>query len=100
MPVRLEGRRELLHRVAGGLLEGGPQREVLDRVAGEDELGEDDEAGAALRGIGHARADELRVPGEVPDRGVDLGEGDADRHGPTLLPAGSARIVTDRLTHS
>ncbi len=85
VPVGLQAQGQVEHRVAGGLLEGRPQGEVLHGVPGEHELREDDEPGALGRGVGRAGADERGVAGEIPHGRVDLGEGDAERHEATLL---------------
>ena len=86
---RREARIVEAHRDLGG--------EVLEQVAGQAELGEDDEVGA----VGACLAEQLGVPGEVGVEGAelrrDLGEGDAERlHAPSLArrrqaPGGSGR---------
>ena len=70
--------RQLLeHRAIPGLDEVALEVEVLGRVAGDAELGEDDEVGAALACPADPIGDLGRVAVDVPDGGVDLGERDA-----------------------
>jgi len=56
--------------------ERGTQHEVFGRVAGERELGEDEDVGRGLGGAGCPGRQALDVPVEVADRGVDLRECD------------------------
>jgi hypothetical protein len=64
--------RDLAQRALGGVEEAGTQQEVLGRVAGHRQLGEEDEVGLCLLRLVEARKDPLPVPFEVADRGVDL----------------------------
>src|SRR5690606_10717998 len=83
---RVELGREPGRALGRGTLEGPAQRKVLDRVARERHLAEDDDVGAGLRGTPGLVEDLARVAVEVPDAGVDLGEGDPGRcHAPTLV---------------
>ena len=66
------------------------RREVLEQVAGQPELREDDEPGALRASL----ADELVMEGEVlvehAETGGDLGEGDAElRHARRIAVRGS-----------
>src|SRR5581483_1884624 len=71
--------RDLLERALGGSEEARPEEEVLRRVAGDGELGEDDDLGAGvLRGLEPVE-DERAVSVQVADRGVDLGEREPHR---------------------
>ena len=51
----------------------GREEQVLGRVAGDRELGEEDEVGAGLLRLAEPAEDPLAVPVEVADGGVDLG---------------------------
>jgi len=55
--------------------EAGLQQQILGRVAGDRELGEDGEIGALLLGLAHPLVDERHVSGQVTDLRVDLTEG-------------------------
>ena len=68
-------RGELLDRAPVGLDEVALQVEVLGRVAGEAELGEDRQVGALVAGAADPLGDLRRVAVDVADRRVDLGEG-------------------------
>ncbi len=87
------------HRDLGG--------EVLEQVAGQAELGEDDQAGAARAAPRRCSSWwRARLSSRSPEPGRDLGEGDAERlHGressaPPCTVDGSARqrTATDRTT--
>ena len=71
-PVRLA--RELLDRALRRPDEPRPQEQVLGRVAGDGELGEEDEVGARLTRLGEPGQDPATVAVEVADDGVDLRE--------------------------
>ena len=76
-------------RVGGDPLQGGAcvgeevllEQQILRRVAGQCELGEDDELGAGVVGEGDAGGDLALVAGDVAHDGVHLDEGDAQRPG-------------------
>ncbi|MDX6410806.1 MAG: hypothetical protein QOE91_322 [Gaiellaceae bacterium] len=70
--VRLRG--DLLERAGGGADEAGPQQQVLGRIAGHRELGEDREVGALVAGLLEARQDQVAVAVEVAHDGIDLCE--------------------------
>ena len=59
--------------------ERGAQGEVFHRVPGEHHLGEDDQAGAAVRGAAGPFHDRRRVARQVTHGGVDLGKSDPER---------------------
>ena len=65
---------EPVGRVPCGRPEGRAQREVLDRIAGERHLREDDDVGAALHGAAREIEDLAGVAVKVADAGVDLRE--------------------------
>ncbi len=68
-----------------GLDERGAQDQVLDRIAGQEHLGEDHQVGAALVGPAGPFEEPVGVPGEVADDGIGLGECDAKlSHGTSL----------------
>ena len=68
--------------------EGGPQHEVLGRVARDGELREGDEIRSGRPGVADGLFDQPAVPLEVAHRGVVLGQRDPDsRHAPSV-PAG------------
>ena len=52
----------------------GPQEQILGRVAGDRQLGEEDEVGARAARLLEPREDPLAVAVEIADDGVDLGE--------------------------
>ena len=74
-----------LHGLLGRAHEPGPQEQVLRRVAGDGELGEEDEVGALVACLGEAPDDPVAVPVEVADDGVDLGEREPHRFLPPSL---------------
>ena len=66
-----------LDRFLRGAHEPRPQEEILGRVAGDRELGEDDDIrGIGLR-LGEPVEDQVAVPVEVADDRVDLGQSEA-----------------------
>ena len=71
------GRRDLVQRPRGGPEEAGSKEQVLGRVAGDGQLGEEDEVGAARPGLLEPAEDAVAVAVEVADDGVDLGEREA-----------------------
>ena len=71
-PLRRE--RDLVERGPGRLEEARPQEQVLGRIPGDGELGEDDEVGAGRAGLPDRVDDERPVPGEIADDGIELGE--------------------------
>ena len=75
--ARLRG--DLLERPARGPDDGGPQQEVLRRVAGDRELREEDEVRPRGLRLGEPGDDAVSVPVEVADDGVDLGERESQR---------------------
>ncbi len=84
----LEPGGEGVERGAARVLERRPQREVLDRVAGEHHLGERDEVGTRRRRLVRPGHDQVRVAREVADGRVDLGEGEPQlRHDASLAAA-------------
>ena len=69
--------REVLERREVVVDERRPQHQILRRVLGDRELGEDHDVGAGLGGARGPRRHELHVAVEVADRRVDLPERDA-----------------------
>ena len=62
--------------------------EILEEVAGQPELGEHDQPGAAPARLGDERVMPLQVLVEQAEPRRDLGEGDGQRlHGPLQPPA-------------
>jgi hypothetical protein len=85
--------RQLAQRHVGGVEEARLQQEVLGRVAGQRELGEDDERGPLVTRAGDLVRDLPRVAADVPDRRIDLRESypqqvRALRHVPIIAGAG------------
>jgi hypothetical protein len=68
--------RDLLDRRSRLPDEARPQEQVLGRVAGDGELGEDDEIGARVARRLEVAQDALAVPLEVADDRVELGQCD------------------------
>ncbi len=75
LPLQAAG--HLLQRVDTGVHEGRAQHEVLDRVAGEEHLGEDDEVSSALGGVAGPRDQPVRVGAQVAYGRVRLCQGNA-----------------------
>ena len=73
---------DLLQRACRGLQEARAQEEVLRRIAGDGELREEDEVGAARPGLLEPGEDAVAVAVEVADDRVDLGE--SETHAPIL----------------
>ena len=69
--------RELGHRLGGRLQEVLLQQQVLGRIAGDRQLGEQHQLGARVARLGDALGDLGDVALEVADTAVDLGERDA-----------------------
>ena len=76
-PARGAG--DLLERLLGRAHEAGAQQQVLRRVAGDGELGEEDEIRRTPLRLLEPVEDQRAVAGEVADDGVDLGERDPHR---------------------
>ncbi len=76
---RLRARRggDLVERAPRRPDEAGPEQQVLGRVAGDGELGEEDEVGVDAAGLGEQLEDPVAVAGQVADDGVQLGECEA-----------------------
>ena len=70
---------DLARRPRGGADERGAEQEILRRIAGDRELGEDDELGAGVACLGDPRDDAAAVAVEVTDSRVDLSQ--SDLHG-------------------
>jgi hypothetical protein len=68
--------RDLLQRGVRGPDERGPEQQVLGRVPGRRELGEDDEVGTGRTRPREALEDLRAIAVEVSDDDVDLREGD------------------------
>ena len=81
--------RPATRRVPGGVDERGPQREVLDRVAGQPHLGEGDQVGAQVGGPAGQLEDLRGVAVEVTDHRVVLSEREAQLgHATSVVAAG------------
>ena len=76
-PARRE--RDLLERPLGGAEKAGPEQQILGRIAGHRELGEDDEVGVRPLRLLDALDDQRAVPVEVADDRVDLGQRETHR---------------------
>ncbi len=70
----LGGGRRLLERPASGMQEPGPEEQVLGRVPGDRELGEEDEVGAGPPRVAERVHDLVPVAVEVADDDVQLRE--------------------------
>ena len=73
--------RDPVERLARRGREGGPQQQVLRRVAGDRELRDERDVGAGLGGVGEGRRDQRGVAVDVADDRVQLGQRDADVSG-------------------
>jgi hypothetical protein len=77
------------HLLQGGAVVGhepGPQQQVLGRVAGDRELGQDQQVAAGIVGGPQRLDDAGDVAVEIPDAGVDLAQGDTQAgHGLSVL---------------
>ena len=94
MPARLA--REPLERLDVRLGEVVLEIEVLGRVTGEGELGQDDEFRPRVAGVGDRRGDQPGVALDVADGGVDLGERNRQSHwGVGSLAHSMFRRLTD-----
>ena len=69
-------RRDLAQRPLGGPDESRPQEEVLRRIAGDRELGKEDEVGLRVARLREPREDPVAVALEVADDRVDLSQGE------------------------
>jgi len=72
-------RRDLLQRARGGADEAGSQQEVLGRITGHRELGEEREVRALVARLLEAREDQVAVAVEVAHDGIDLSESQPHR---------------------
>ncbi len=63
-----------LDRLVAAPLEGGLQHQVLGKVAGQHQLGEQHEIGALRLGLGARGPHPGEVAGDVADLGIELGE--------------------------
>src|SRR5262249_26341598 len=85
---------QLLDRALVGGDEVGLQVEVLGRVAGDAELGEDHQLGAGLAGTADPLGDLGRGGVDIAKGGVGLGEGDAHRSREVSPPRPTGRRPT------
>jgi hypothetical protein len=74
-----DGAGDLLERTLRGADEAWPEQQVLGRVAGDRQLGEEDDVRVGLLRLGEPVEDALAVAVEVADDGVDLGERESHR---------------------
>jgi hypothetical protein len=82
--------RELCQRRPAGLDETGAQREVLDGVPGEHHLGEGSDVRTGVVRRRRPLPDQGGIAGEVAERGVDLGQREAQlRHASSVVSGGS-----------
>ena len=81
-----------LQRLAGIGEEVLLEQEVLRRVAGDRELGEEDDLGTRLPRLAQAREDLLGVAGDVADGGVELGQSDPHQQSSMRVGRGCLRI--------
>jgi len=70
--------REVDRGGAGGALEGALEHEILRRVAGEEELGKDDEVRALNLRLAAGLDGLLEIACDVAHDGIQLGKGDAE----------------------
>jgi predicted amidohydrolase len=71
--------RDLVDRAPRRADEAGPQEQVLRRIAGDDELREEDEVGAGVPGLVEPLDDACRVAVDIADDAIDLCECDPHR---------------------
>ena len=69
---------ERFQRLLAARGKGGLEHEVLRRIAGEKQLGEDDEIGTLTCRVRPCLARILQVAGDVADNRVELRDGDAE----------------------
>ncbi len=74
--------RDLVDGTPGGAHETGAEQQVLRWVAGDDELGEEDEVCLLGPRVGQPLDDPGRVAVDVPDDAIDLGECESHRFSP------------------
>jgi hypothetical protein len=80
----VEGRQGLRQRcqfLGTGLHEGRAQQQVLGRVAGQRQFGCHQQGRASSMGLARAVHNAARIAGQVTDRGIELGQCNADRRG-------------------
>ncbi len=82
-----------LQRLHVVLHKAGLEQQVLGRVAGHGHLGKGDQVGAQRAGAGDAVDDFALVAGQVPDGGVDLGQGEAKGGHRVASVEGVIRVV-------
>ena len=70
---------DLRKRLLGRLDEARAEQEILRRIPGDRELGEEDDVCARVLRLAQPREDPLPVPVEVSDRRVDLSECESHR---------------------
>jgi hypothetical protein len=70
---------QFLHRCLAGRHEGGPEHQVLRRIAADEELGKQDQVRLRRLDAGFPRAREIGVDGA--ERGVELGQRDDESVG-------------------
>ena len=70
-----------LDRPAAGVLEGRLENEVFRRIAGDEQLGEDQQVCPGSGGLRAGFAGFLQIPVDVADHAIELAGGDADRVG-------------------
>ncbi len=71
--------RDLVDGPSRGAHETGAKQQVLRRVAGDYELGKEDEVGVRVAGLGQPVDDAGRVGVDVADDAIDLGECESHR---------------------
>jgi hypothetical protein len=79
--------RDLIERPLGRPDEPRSQQQVLRRVAGDGELGEEQQIDAESLRLLDPRADPLAVPRQVPDDGIDLRETEPQFASPSRKPS-------------
>jgi hypothetical protein len=70
----LDSTGELPQGLAHRRQELAPKQQVLGRISGQGELGEEDQLGARVARLLHPPAGQLEVAFDVPHGGVDLGK--------------------------
>ena len=81
-------RRQRFHSLQAGFQEGRLQHQILRRIAGDEQLGEQHQIRAVARSVGPGLARPGEIAGNVAHRRVELRDGDADGVGPGAIGLG------------
>ena len=88
--------RDLAQRLLGGADEGRTEQQVLGRVPGDRELGEEDELRTFRARVGQTGENALAVAVQVADDSVDLGESKPHQEDSSGLRLSGENITIDR----